>query len=44
MLLCCVFGIETGEHMPVTFGMAARRIDAVLSEKFGTRIILIKGT
>lgn len=44
VILCCVFGTEIGEHMPVNFGMAAGRIDAVLPEKFGTQIILIKGT
>lgn len=44
VILCCVFGIEIGGHMPVNSGMAAGRIDAVLSEKFGTWMILVKGT
>lgn len=33
-----------GKHMPVNYGVAAGHTDAVLSKKFGTRIILMKGT
>lgn len=44
VIICCVFGIDIGEHIPINFGIAAGHIDAVLSEKFETRIILIKGT
>lgn len=44
VILCCVFGIEIGEHRPVNSGMAAGHTYAVLYEKFGTQIILMKGT
>lgn len=34
-----VFGIEIGEHGPISSGMAARYTDAVLYEEFRTQII-----
>lgn len=32
VILCYVFGIEIGEHMPVNCGMAAAHTDAVFEK------------
>lgn len=44
VILCYIFETEIGKHEPVNCGMAAGHTGAVLPERFGTWIILIKET